>query len=231
MDDIFEFSPVSPSIIVGNLSQSLFFVHSVDLVEGDKKAIDKNRFMLDTGAQITVIGSRIAALLSIDINSPEFEVEIQDVTGAVVIAPGFYIDSIEIPALGEWLSFTNVPVVFLDVASPEGGTLDGVIGMNLFTGFNLVLRGGGLFLEDDPVLEFEYIGNRIVADIWPESRDGVVDFRDFAVLSEAWLTNSESSNWNPKADMAPLSSPDGSIDFVDLAVFAEYWLNTAIPDQ
>ena len=103
--------------------------------------------------------------------------------------------------------------------------------MNLFTGFNLVLRGGGLFLEDDPVLEFEYIGNRIVADIRPESRDGVVDFRDFAVLSEAWLTNSESSNWNPKADMAPLSSPEGIIDFLDLAVFAEYWLNTAIPDQ
>lgn len=231
IDDVFEFSPASPSVIIGNLSQSLFFVHSVNLVEGGKKAIDKDRFMFDTGAQVTVIGSKIAALLAIDINSPEFEVEIQDVTGAVVIAPGFHIDSIEIPALGEWLSFTNVPVVFLDVASPEGGTLDGVIGMNLFTGFNLVLRGGGLFLEDDPVLKFEYIDNRIVADIWPESGDGVVDFRDFAVLADAWLTNSESSNWNPKADMAPLSSPDGIIDFFDLALFTEYWLNTATPYQ
>lgn len=103
--------------------------------------------------------------------------------------------------------------------------------MNLFTGFNLVLRGGVLFLEDDPVLEFEHINNRIIADIAPESGDGIVDFRDFAVLSKAWLTNSESSNWNPIADMAPPSSPDSSIDFLDLAVFAKYWLNTAISDQ
>lgn len=152
--------PSSPSVIMGLGSQSLFFVASVDLVEGSRVAMDKDRFMLDTGAQVTVIGSRIAARLGLSPASAEFEVEIQDVTGEVVMAPGFYVDSIEIPALGEWFVAHQVPVVLLDVFSPEGGSLDGIIGTNLFLNFNLVLRGGGLFFQDDPALEF----GPIVAD-------------------------------------------------------------------
>jgi len=155
IDDWFsEPAPSNPSIIVGNSAQSLFFVASVDLYEGNKVAMDKNRFMLDTGAQVTVIGSRIAARLGLSPANKEFEVEIQDVTGEVVMAPGFYVDSIEIPAVGEWLTARTVPVVLLDVFSPEGGTLDGIIGTNLFVDFNLVLRGGGMFFQPDPALEF-----------------------------------------------------------------------------
>ena len=224
LENFFEFPPMSPSIIIGNLAQSLFFAHSVDLVEGDKKAIDKDSFMLDTGAQITVIGSKIAARLALDINSPNFEAEIQDVTGQTIMAPGFYIDSLEIPALGEWLSFTNVPVVLLDVFSPEGGTLDGVIGMNLFVGFNLILRGGGMFLENEPALEFEYIGPQITADIAPEGGDGIVNLLDLATFANAWLASPSSPNWNPKADLVPHSRPDNLISFQDFAVFAQYWL-------
>jgi len=146
--------PASPSVIIGIGSQSLFFVASVDLYEGSRVAMDKGRFMLDTGAQVTVIGSRIAARLGLSPANAEFEVEIQDVTGEVVMAPGFYVDSIQIPALGEWFVANQVPVVLLDVFSPEGGSLDGIIGTNLFLDFNLTLRGGGLFYQDDPALEF-----------------------------------------------------------------------------
>ncbi|HSW01452.1 MAG TPA: retropepsin-like aspartic protease [Sedimentisphaerales bacterium] len=152
-----DFPPAGPSTIIGNSSQSLFFIHSVDLYDGTKSALDKNRFMLDTGAQVTVVGSRMAARLQLDPAAPEFEVEIQGVTGDVIMAPGFYIDTLEIPALGQWFRATNVPVVLLDIASPEGGTLDGIIGMNLFVDFNLILRGGGLFLEDDPRLELQRV--------------------------------------------------------------------------
>jgi len=152
-----DFPPASPSVVMGNGSQSLFFVHSVDLHNRNKSAMDKNRFMLDTGAQVTVIGTRIAARLRLDPADADFEVEIEGVTGDVVWAPGFYIESIEIPALGNWVTFKNVPVVLLDVSSPEGGTLDGIIGMNLFSEFNLVLQGGGLSLEEDPFLAFEPI--------------------------------------------------------------------------
>jgi predicted aspartyl protease len=156
-----DFPPMSPSVIIGNLSQSLFFVHSVDLYEGDKSAIDKNRFMLDTGAQITVVGSRIAARLQLDLTAPEFQADIEGVTGDVITAPGFYVDAIEIPALGGWFRATQVPVVYLDVSSPEGGTADGIIGMNLFLDFNLIVRGGGLFFADDPALELQRIANEV----------------------------------------------------------------------
>jgi hypothetical protein len=231
LNEFLEFEPSSPSIIIGNLSQSVFFVHSVDLYEGDESAVDKERFMLDTGAQVTVVSSRIASRLRLDPDYPYFEVEIQGVTGDTIMAPGFFIDSLEIPAFGEWLIFTNIPVILLDVSSPEGGTVDGIIGMNLFTEFNFVLRGGGLFLQDDPTLEFEHI-YRIIADIAPEGGDGVVNFLDLAVFVEAWLATAgmpPSPNWNPKCDMAPLSNPDGSVDFLDFAVLALHWLEGTEP--
>jgi predicted aspartyl protease len=223
LTSFFEFPPMSPSIIIGNLSQSLFFVHSVDLVEGENSAIDRGRFILDTGAQVTVIGSRIAARLKLNPKEPEFEVEIEDVTGEAVLVPGFYIDSIQIPAIGEWLSYTNVPVILLDVFSPEGGTVDGVIGMNLFVDFNLVLRGGGLFLEDEPTLYFEPV-TTIIADIAPDGGDDKVNFLDLSAFAQAWLADSRSANWNERADLAPNANPDGIINFLDLAVFMQYWL-------
>jgi hypothetical protein len=153
----FVFRPGTPSIIVGNSAQSLFFVDSVDLYDGDQSAIDRSRFMLDTGAQITVIGSGVASRLGLNPAEPDFEVEIEDVTGTITMTPGFYLDMLEIPALGDWPSYSNVPVVMLDVASPEGGYLQGIIGTNLFTEFNLVLRGGGLSGQDPPSLEFQRI--------------------------------------------------------------------------
>jgi len=159
-----DFPPASPSVIIGNSSQSLFFIHSVDLREGDKSAIDKNRFMLDTGAQVTVVGSRIAARLQLDPAAPEFEVEIEGVTGEITMAPGYTVDAIDIPALGQWFGARQVPVVLLDISSPEGGTLDGIIGMNLFVDFNLIVRGGGLFLDEDPTLELQRIAPDTILD-------------------------------------------------------------------
>jgi predicted aspartyl protease len=216
------FPPGSPSVIMGNLSQSIFFVHSVDLADGFMTATDRSRFMLDTGAQVTVIGSRVGARLGLDPENPEFTVEIQGVTGTTTDEPGFYIDSIEIPALGGWLRFANVPVILLDVFSPEGGTLDGIIGMNLLDDFNFVLRGGGLFLMDDPRLELEYFGDKILVDIAPAAGDGKVDEIDLTAFADAWLARSTSANWNVKCDMAP-PTPDGIINMLDFAVLAKHW--------
>jgi len=159
-----DFPPASPSVIIGNSSQSLFFVHSVDLYDGEKSALDKDRFMLDTGAQVTVVGSRIAARLQLDPAAPEFEVEIEGVTGEISMTPGYSVDAIDIPALGQWFQARQVPVVLLDVSSPEVGTLDGIIGMNLFVDFNLIVRGGGLFLDEDPALELERIEPNAATD-------------------------------------------------------------------
>ena len=218
--DIFDinFDPGSPSVIMGNLSQSVFFVHSVDLTEGDHTASDKDRFMIDTGAQVTVIGYRVAARLGLDEYDPDFLVEIQGVTGDTQDMPGFYIDSIEIPALGQWLRYTNVPVVLLDVASPEGGTLDGIVGMNLFTEYNFVLKGGGIFLTDDPSLEFQLKAGscNIAGDIAPSGGDCTVDTLDLIMMAEQWQ--------QAEAPAAGLASPQNLTNLADFAVIASNWL-------
>lgn len=227
-DGIFnlEFRPGTPSMIVGNSYQSLFFINSVDLYHESRTSLDKDRFMFDTGAQITVISTGIASRLGLDPDEPDFEVDVQDVTGDVTYYPGFFVDTLEIAALGDWLSFTNVPVVMLDVASPEGGNLEGIIGMNLFTEFNLVLHGGGLLGYDAPYLEFERFEPPIVGDIAPEGADGTVDYLDLAALSSAWLSTSESSNWNARADIAPAQLPDGVVSGADFALLASHWKET-----
>jgi len=219
------FEPTSPSVIIGNSSQSLFFVHRVIVSEGSNTFTDYHRFMLDTGAQITVVGSRVAADMELNPNAPDFEVKIEGVNGETIMAPGFYVDSLKMPAIGQRLEYTNVPVVMLDIASPEGGTLDGIIGMNLFTEYNLILRGGGLFLENDPVLEFQRIGPPIAGDIAPPpSGDNKVDMQDLNAYSQLWKTRTQSPGWNPKADIAPPENPDGVIDLQDLLRLAENWL-------
>jgi predicted aspartyl protease len=219
-----DYSPLTPSVIMGNSSQSLFFLHGVDLTEGSRRADDRNRFMLDTGAQITVIGSRVAARLGLRPGDRSFEVEIEGVTGESILAPGFYLDSLTIPAVGDWLEFTNVPVILLDVFSPEGGTLDGIIGMNLFTEYNLMLRSGGFMLEDDPRLEFQRISAEPLAgDIAPAPGDNRVDLQDLSAFSRAWLADASSANWNPDADLAPTPG-DGVVSMPDLMVIADNWL-------
>ena len=222
----FSIIPGTPSVIIGNSSQSLFFINSVDLYDGELSAQDKTRFMLDTGAQITVIGSGIASRLGLDPDQPEFEVDVQDVTGEITICPGFFIDTLDIPALGDWLSYANVPVVMLDVGSPEGGYLEGIIGMNLFVEFNLVLRGGGLSGQDPPYLDFERITVAPIGDIAPAGGDGAVDSRDLSVLAGAWLSTAEADNYSERADLWPIQVPDGVVDSWDFIVFGSHWRET-----
>jgi len=223
-------SPLSPSVLTGFFpTQGLFFVSSVDLTHAGRTSLDKDGFIFDTGSTYTLISKAIGARLGLNPNTPEFELEVLIATGEIITAPGYYIDSLELIATPEWLTFTNVPVVMLDAPSPEGGVLDGIIGMNLFVDFNLVFRGGGLPGQDLPRIEFERLPERIVADIAPGAGDGVVDLLDLTAFAAVWLTNSESFNWNPRADMAPQSRLDGMVDLLDLAVFAEYWLGTAAP--
>jgi hypothetical protein len=51
--------------------------------------------------------------------------------------------------------------------------------------------------------------------------DGI-DFIDFAILANAWLSNPTQVNWNGRCDIA--EPPDNVIDVLDLAIFAQHWL-------
>ncbi len=223
-------TPLYPSTIWGMLSsQSLYFLPWVNLANGIYSINFLDGFMFDTGAQITVISRTIASGLHLTLSNPDFTVEIQDVTGEITIAPGFYIDSLDIPADGEWLEYTNVPVIALNVTSPEGGTLDGIIGMNLFVDLNFVIKGGGLMGQGySPTLEFEP-ACRITGDLAPKCGNCIVDNLDLAVLADHWLEDSNSPSWYPECDMAPPSNPDNKVNFLDFAALAENWLADLTP--
>jgi predicted aspartyl protease len=218
-------TPYYPSLVWGLLSnQSVYFLPWVNLADGSESITGLDGFMLDTGAQITVISRTMASGLHLNTGDPDFTVEVMDVTGQVTIEPGFYIDSLQIPADGQWLEYTNVPVVALNVDSPEGGFLDGIIGMNLFVDLNFVINGGGLQGQGfDPTLEFEP-ACRLIGDIVPECYNCIVDYLDLAEFVSHWLEDSNSPNWSAECDLAPPSSPDSRIDFLDFAVLAEHWL-------
>ncbi len=223
-------TPAYPSVIWGLLSnQSLYFLPWVNLADGNDSITGLDGFMFDTGAQITVINRTMASGLHLSTSNPDFTVEVHDVTGQVTIEPGFDIDSLQLPAADQWLEYTNVPVIVLNMPSPEGGFLDGIIGMNLFVDLNFVIKGGGMMGQGYyPKLEFEPVCH-LTADIAPKCGDCIVDYLDLAEIAEHWLEDSNSPNWYPECDMAPPSSPDSEIDFLDFAVLAEHWLEEIEP--
>jgi predicted aspartyl protease len=214
-----EFVPLYPSMISGDSIQSLFFFPEVDLADGNNTAIAQDKFMYDTGAQVTVLGTTVASRLKLYSQEPDFEVEIMDVTGEITIVDGFFLDSIQIPAIGEWLSFTNVPVVILNVPSPEGDFLNGIIGMNLFSEYNFVFNGMAFDLYTPPYIEFEQIPYHIPADIAPPGGDDKVDSLDLADFAESYLAIPTSLNWNSKADMVS----DAIINLYDFTILGKYW--------
>ncbi|MHC4720786.1 MAG: hypothetical protein ACYSYT_09960, partial [Planctomycetota bacterium] len=83
-------SPQTPTIVVDGwwTYQGLYFVSSVDLTHKGTSSIDKDGFMYDTGAQVTVVSEAIGARLGFDPEDPCFIVPIVDVTGQVTNVNG-----------------------------------------------------------------------------------------------------------------------------------------------
>lgn len=102
-------------------------VSHVQLINGASSVADQ-RFLLDTGAQLTVISTLAAEQLGLDLNSPETTITVTGVAGERTV-PGFTIPELVLPTVdGGALQFTNVPIYVLDIAPG----LDGLLGMNLF---------------------------------------------------------------------------------------------------
>jgi hypothetical protein len=214
--------PMTPSVVFDSMMlsapQSLFFATRTDLRNGVRTS-QQNSFMFDTGAQITVISVSLAGELELYQNEPNFFVEIVDVTGQSTIVDGFYVDLLEITAIPAWLSFTHVPIIVLDVDSPEGGVLDGILGTNLFVDTDFYIRGGGLPGQEQPYIKFAFLPAGIPGDIAPAGGDGVVDMLDLVAFADAWLADPLSANWNGRADMVG----DAIINFRDFAILAQNW--------
>lgn len=89
------------------------------------------RLMVDTGAQASIISPAMAAELNLPLD-PDFTISACGIGGIIEGIPGYFIDYVKINAFGGALEYSRAPFVVLDLLSPEGGALDGVLGMNFF---------------------------------------------------------------------------------------------------
>ena len=112
-------------------------------------------------------------------------------------------------AWGGALEFTRAPFVILELGSPDGLPLDGVLGMNFFWNRNIVfepsLLGDGFIHVSDPVA---------YADV-DFNDDGKVDMADFGVFAESWLTTSTDAGYHPECDVF-LDDLVNMKDFIEL---------------
>lgn len=110
--------------------------------------------LVDTGAQSSIISPAMAASLSLPFE-PDFTVDVCGIGGVTSDVPGYYIDYIKINAFGGAMEFSKAPFVVIDLQSPSGGSLDGVLGMNFFWNRNVVfepsLVGSSFFSVSDPI--------------------------------------------------------------------------------
>jgi hypothetical protein len=197
------------------------FFAEIEALEGEPgptNPLEDMRVMVDTGAQISIMTEGMAANLSLPTQG-DFTVDVCGVGGLVEDVPGYYIDYVKINALGGAMEFSNAPFIVLDIGSPDGLPLDGILGMNFFWNRNIVfeptLTGSSFIHVSDPVPFAD-------ADI---DDDGDTDLEDFAVLSAAWRAQAEEGAYNPACDMFI----DTVIDMKDLLAFLDRWLVGAAP--
>jgi hypothetical protein len=130
-------NPFSPSVV----ENGALFV-GVDMTHGTRGIQDKE-FLFDTGADLTVISQVTAARLGIDVVSdkPDFLLEVEGSGGVSEGVPGYYVDELNIDTVGGSFTLQNVPVAVLDVTNPNnpGNVVEGIVGMHLFTGRNIVI--------------------------------------------------------------------------------------------
>jgi len=149
--------PLSPSV----LENSGIYVE-IDATRGAHFIQDKE-FLFDSGADLTVVSQLTAARLGFDVevDQPDFYVEVEGGGGVEAGVPGFYLDELNIDTVGGSFTLQNVPIAVFDVPDPHepANTLDGIVGMHLFTGRNLIIdanpaanpEGGGpprLYISD-----------------------------------------------------------------------------------
>lgn len=153
-------TPASPTALsLTPLTQALgaAYFANIQLAEGEPSPTNlpvTARMMVDTGAQTTIISRGLAASMSLP-RDPDFTLDACGVGGIVPDIPGYYIDFVKISALGGALEYERAPVVVIDLPSPEGGALDGVLGMNFFWDRNVILEPSlllpGFLHVSDPV--------------------------------------------------------------------------------
>jgi hypothetical protein len=131
-------------------------INQVGLTQGTNTSSGKT-FLFDTGAMMSIITPKVAQELGINLNSPEYTIEIAGASGNAVTVKGYNVASVELPtANGEKLRLTNADFFVLDVTAD--GSLDGILGMNLFNPAAEMLYDP--YATGGPALELKFQLNR-----------------------------------------------------------------------
>lgn len=169
----FHDNPLSPTVVENG---ALFI--EVDMANGSKSFQDKE-LLFDTGADFTVISELTAARLGFDpiLDTPDFYLEVEGSGGVSSGVPGIFLDELNIDTVGGSFTLYNVPVAVLDVTNPNdpGNVIDGIIGMHLFNGRDLVIdanpsigqggTGPSLYISD-PVTTAKTWTSSAASDTW-----------------------------------------------------------------
>ena len=109
------------------------------------------QFLFDTGAEVSVLSEDTANSLGIFLQGPsatppDFYVDIAGVGGTTLQKPGYYIQQLKFTTTTGFFTYTNVPVVIVDLPDPRDPlhqTLPGVLGMNLFNDRDMIIDTSG----------------------------------------------------------------------------------------
>jgi hypothetical protein len=140
-------NPTTPTVVgLSALAQAAMFIDA-DISNAGHEERDVS-MMLDTGASVSVVSVRMADRLGFDagVDEPAFYATVIGAGGAIE-APGFIADELSIVVEGGEFTLHDVPLLAFNLPNlaEVGSTLDGLLGMNVFMGRNLVL-------DPDPIL-------------------------------------------------------------------------------
>lgn len=207
------FFPTLLSTLPGSIPLGGAFFSEVLVLQGEPSPTNPAqaiRLLVDTGAQSSIISPGVAANLSLPI-TPHFTVDVCGVGGLATDVPGYYIDFVKMNALGGAIEFSRAPFIVLDLPSPEGGPLDGILGMNFFWNRNVIfdpfLTATGFLQLSDP-LPFAYADFDLDYDV------DHADARTFA----SCVTNPQSGFVSPECTHID-ADEDEAVDLTDFAIF------------
>jgi hypothetical protein len=179
-------NPMSPTVVEnGGLYLQVDVTH-----QGESR--ENLEFLFDTGADLTIVSQVTAADLGFDIalDVPDFVVEVEGAGGVLGGIPGFYLEEMEIDAVGGTLVFHNVPIAVLNVPNPvdPANVIDAIIGMHVFAGRDLVI---------DAIPAASGLG--IAPSLY---------ISDPVTLTRTWSTAAASADWSAGASWASPAGPD-----------------------
>jgi hypothetical protein len=101
-------------------------------IREDGREVTSN-FLLDTGAQLSMVSSSVAKSLNLDLSHPSGSIDVGGVGGTVTV-PLVPVDQLDVKATnGTSLAWTDLQVGVLDLSVPGGPTIGGVFGMDFLT--------------------------------------------------------------------------------------------------